>query len=102
MARRKQTVLDDLMAIAGKLPWWIGVLLAIASYALLHWAAGMQVAPPKDMHDLGANVVWQIVKVLALFGQYLVPLALLLGAGGVCAASSERANDSATTVRFVR
>ena len=39
MARRKQTYLDDLIGISSKLPWWVGVALAIAAYVGLHGVA---------------------------------------------------------------
>jgi len=38
MARRKRTsLLEDLYQISAAVPWWAGVLLALLSYAALHW-----------------------------------------------------------------
>ncbi len=48
MARR-QGLFDDVVAIAAKLPWWVGVLLAAASYVGLHYfAIGTTAAASRD------------------------------------------------------
>lgn len=82
MARkRKQGAFEDLIDIAAMLPWWVGVLLALITYLVLHHYATVEVVPPASAAQLGANVAGQLGKSLAMFGQYLVPLALIIGAG---------------------
>jgi len=82
MARkRKQGVFEALIGIAALLPWWIGVLLALITYFVLHHFATAIVATPMTPGHIGTAVVYQFGKVLALYGQYLVPLAFLIGAG---------------------
>ena len=82
MARkRKQGAFEDLIDIAAMLPWWVGVLLAFISYFVLHHYATAVVAPPTSVAQLGANVASQLGKTLAMFGQYLVPFAFIIGAG---------------------
>lgn len=66
--------------MAARLPWWIGVVLALASYIALHLVAGMEIAAPKSMQALGDNVARQIVKTIGMFGQYLLPIVFLIGA----------------------
>ncbi len=79
MARRKkQSLLEDLIEITAMLPWWVGVLLAPIAYLVLHHYATAEVAP---VARLAANVVGQIGKMLAMVGQYLIPVALIIGAG---------------------
>ncbi len=80
MARRRQNLLEDLIELARKLPWWAGVLLAIVSYFLLHNLAtgeGAAVAQPGKM---GAWVGQSVFRSLAAMGQYLLPFVFLLGA----------------------
>jgi restriction system protein len=82
MARkRKQGAFDDLINIAAMLPWWLGVLLAFIAYFVLHHYAIAVVAQPTSVAQLGANVASQLGKTLAIFGQYLIPLSFLIGAG---------------------
>ena len=82
MARKKkQSLFDDLIDIASLLPWWVDVLLAIILYFVLHHYATAVVAPSTSVAQLGANVTSQIGKTLAMFGQYLLPFAFIIGAG---------------------
>lgn len=79
MAKR-QGALEDIVDIAAKLPWWIGVLLALVAFAVLHSVAGMEVIAPVGVQGLGDFAVKQFIRTLAVIGQYLIPLALLVGA----------------------
>jgi restriction system protein len=80
MARRKkQSTLEDLMDLTAMAPWWVGVVLALASYALLHAYAGRPVAPhPGQTTGVSLAFFWQG---LAMAGQYILPIAFLGGAG---------------------
>jgi len=80
MARRKSSMLDDLVEVAAILPWWVGVLLAGGSYLVLHYFAVMEASHPQGMKDFGHVVGTNVTKIFATFLQYLVPLALCLGA----------------------
>ncbi len=87
MARKKTSSFDDLMEIGAKLPWQAGVALAIIAYLGFHYLATLPVLPvavsdsKQFAQNLGSSVGWQVAITLAMFLQYLVPLALLLGAG---------------------
>ncbi len=77
---RKSGLLDDLVVIGSKLPWWLGLLLAGASYAWLHWYASTPVptsTDPKKMFEVIGPTMW---RTLAMFGQYLIPGGLAVGA----------------------
>jgi len=80
MAKRK-SILEDLADISAKLPWWVGVLLALVTYAVLHSVASTEIVAPKGLQGLGDSTVKQFIKIFAMFLQYLVPIAFLLGAG---------------------
>jgi restriction system protein len=80
MARRKQTYLDDLIGISSKLPWWVGVALAITAYVGLHGVAIRDVSVAAQPGMLGDFVEPNLFQSLASVGQYGVPLILLIGA----------------------
>ena len=69
------------MDLVAMLPWWAGVVLALVSYLLLHSVASQQVVAAAQPGQLGAMVTQTLWKTMATFGQYLVPLLCLAGAG---------------------
>ena len=80
MAKR-HGLLDDLVVIAAKFPWWLGVLLAAASYAGLHYVAiGVVATPTTTSATLGDSVARHFVKSALGIGQYVLPIAFLVGA----------------------
>jgi restriction system protein len=81
MARRKQNLVEDLIAITSKLPWWVGVVLAIVAYVWLHNIAASEVAAVTQPGQMGQLVTQTLFRTLALFGQYLLPFVFLVGAG---------------------
>lgn len=69
------------MDLVAMLPWWIGVLLALTSYLLLHAYAEQPVEAVTPSAALGATLVQTLWKTMASAGQYLLPLVCLAGAG---------------------
>lgn len=80
MARRKQNLFEALIEVTGKLPWWAGVALAAAAYVWLHGVASTEVTIVAQPGQMGKSVVSAAFQSLAVFGQYLLPLAFLAGA----------------------
>ncbi len=80
MARRKQNSFEVLIEVTSKLPWWVGVVLAIAAYLWLHSVAVSEVTAVIQSGKMGAFVGQNVFKMLATIGQYLLPFAFLLGA----------------------
>ena len=79
MAKRKSTI-EDLIGIAATLPWWVGVVLALLSFVGMHALAGMEIVAPKGIQGLGNSFVQSAAKTFGMFAQYLLPIALLIGA----------------------
>jgi restriction system protein len=80
MARRRRTgVLEDLFDLTSRLPWWVGVVLAVFAYMVLHHYATLEIPRPANSRDVGAIVGSQIVKSIAMVGQYLLPFVFGLG-----------------------
>lgn len=63
------------------MPWWVGVILAIASYWLLHHWAGQPVTATAQSGQVGSMVTQTLWRTLASVGQYILPLICLAGAG---------------------
>ena len=81
MARRKNTsVFEALFELAAMLPWWVGTILAVIAYGILHRYAIAEVPTNVAPGQIGQMVVGQMTKTLAIYGQYIVPLLLLAGA----------------------
>lgn len=80
MARRKKSSpAEDLIDLVALLPWYVGVVLAIVGYLVLHRVASAPLAAlrPSDVSGAMLGAVW---RGLASAGQYIVPLICLAGA----------------------
>lgn len=80
MARRKQNSVEDVIEITSKLPWWVGVVLAVAAYVWLHSVAVSDVTAVVQPRKMADFVGQSLFKTLASVGQYLLPIAFLVGA----------------------
>ncbi|MGY6276735.1 restriction endonuclease [Methylomonas sp. MgM2] len=81
MARRKKSsVIEDLYEITAVLPWWVGALLAIIAYVILHRYAIAEAQTTAVPGQIGQMVVGQMTKMLAAYGQYILPLVFIAGA----------------------
>jgi len=69
------------MDLVAMLPWWAGVALAAISYLVLHRIAGQEVVAATKLGEMGTMVTQTLWKTLATFGQYLLPLICVAGAG---------------------
>jgi restriction system protein len=82
MARRsKSSPAEDFIAVASKLPWWGALILAVVFYLVLRSYANQPIAvsaaPGKSMDYL----LPAMLKGLATFGQYVLPILLVIAAG---------------------
>lgn len=79
--RSRKTAMDDMVDIASRLPWWLGIALAVLSYALLSWFAGKPVATQDaSPGHVSGLVVETMTKTFTQIGQYLFPAMFLIGA----------------------
>jgi len=82
MARRnKSSPAEDFIVVASKLPWWASLLLAVVCYLVLRAYANQPIvistAPGKSMDYL----LPAMLKGIATFGQYVLPILLVIAAG---------------------
>jgi restriction system protein len=81
MARRANSIFEDIADITSKFPWWLGVSLALISFLFLHSYAGKELLPvtASGIDGIFKNVRPDFLHVLAFFGQIVLPVAFLLG-----------------------
>lgn len=68
------------MYLVSLMPWWVGCVLAVVSYLFLHGVA-TTATPPVAPGELVGSVTHVMWKTLAWFGQYVIPIICLIGAG---------------------
>ncbi|MBV7582156.1 restriction endonuclease [Pseudomonas sp. PDM33] len=99
MARRRRTsLIEDLIEIASRLPWWVSLLIALGSWLILHPIANSQPEVPKDLHQMGQSVAGQLIRTFAFFGQFVLPAVFVIGAIGSVLARAERKKLHANVV----
>jgi restriction system protein len=79
MARRSDSIFEDIADITSKFPWWVGVSLALVSFFFLQWYAGRALPAVTGTGGLYENVLPGMLHSLAFFGRFVVPAAFLLG-----------------------
>ncbi|MCE4073570.1 MULTISPECIES: restriction endonuclease [Pseudomonas] len=99
MARRRRTsLIEDLIEIASRLPWWVSLLIALGSWLILHPTANTPPEVPKDMHQMEPSVAGQLIRTFAFFGQFVLPAVFVIGAIGSVLARAERKTLHANVV----
>lgn len=87
---RRQNLFEDMFELTAKLPWWVGVVLALGFYFGLHHVAVTEIVAPTGTKDMAAVAGKQLFKTLAMFGQYVLPAAFLFGALGSVLSRNKR------------
>jgi restriction system protein len=79
---RRQGAFEDLLVFASKLPWQVGIGLALGFGLVFHFLAAGSSLPPTatKLGDLGSTVARQFIHTFAFFLQFMVPAAFVFGA----------------------
>lgn len=81
MARsRNSGLLEDIMELTAKAPWWVAVALAVATYFGLHFVATRPPTTVTGIQDMGSAMTGTVIRAFAMVFQYLFPLAFIAGA----------------------
>ena len=81
MARRKKkSTVEDLIDLVALLPWYVGLVLAVIGYLVLHRLAVAPVATTFKPGDISGAMTGALARGLAGVGQYAVPAICLAGA----------------------
>ena len=104
MPPRQQSLIDDLISIAAKFPWWVGIALATVAYFVLHYIATMDIALSPSAREISVSVTKSMFRAFALVLQYVLPIAFLLGAlvSFLSRAKRESRHSSASQVAVTR
>lgn len=79
---RKTSPAEDLLELVAMLPAWAGIAIAAITYFWLHSIAGQPTpAAPVQTAQVGDYVTSTLWKTLAYYGQFIIPLICLGGAG---------------------
>lgn len=82
MARKKKSSpAEDFIGVIALVPWWIGLLIAVLSYFVLHAYATSHVVVVPSGPGLAGSLYGTFIQALAQAGQYVVPFFCLIGAG---------------------
>ena len=80
MARRKSPqLMEALIELSARLPWWASALGALLAYGVLHSIAIRPQTLPTTVGGLGSQISGAMWLALAQVGQYLVPGLLVIG-----------------------
>jgi len=80
MARQKTSIFEDVIILVSKLPWWAGLMLALVTYLVLHAIASRPPTPLAGPQQMGDVMAKTFASSLAIFGQYIIPIAFVFGA----------------------
>jgi restriction system protein len=100
MARKKASPIEDMIMIVSKLPWWAGLALSLGSYLVLHAIASRPVMPSAATPgQLGDVVAKSLFTTMAMFGQFVLPIAFGFGAllSGISSLRQKKLYDKVAT-----
>ncbi len=80
MGRRKSRSAWDIIEFGALIPAWATLSLAVASFFLFAYLAGLEVPSPADSAGPGKIVPWMILTTVSGFAQYIVPALIATGA----------------------
>jgi restriction system protein len=78
-SRRNDSTGGAIVELTALLPWWGGVMLAVASYAALHLYVSRPL-PPLPLSNTSPFMIQVFGHALASAGQYLLPILFLMAA----------------------
>lgn len=78
--RRKSSLVEDLLYIASRLPWWVSLGIALGAWLVLHPMADAPSPTARNLPDMSGIVLHQVIKTFAMFGQFLLPVIFCIGA----------------------
>jgi len=78
MTKRNQSLAVDVVEITSKLPWWVGLFLAVGSYIGLHSLATKGL-PQAQAGDISQALTGGLIYTFASLGQYFLPVIFSIG-----------------------
>ncbi|MCK9504419.1 MAG: restriction endonuclease [Porticoccaceae bacterium] len=90
MARRT-SIVKELLNTSSKLPWWVGVVLAVFSYFFLDYFSGQKTVSPAGKQVIEPDFILGIIgSTFASILKYILPVVFLAGSALSAIASAKR------------
>lgn len=80
MARKRSSAAEGVIEVTSLYPWWGGVLAALVAFIVLRMVSNIEVPAVTDPKQIGSLMTRQVIRSLAMVGQWLLPALLLIGA----------------------
>jgi restriction system protein len=80
MARRQPNIAIGVMTWTSRVPWWVGLVLALLSFVALRFVAGIEATPPNNVENVGGLVATGFVRAVASLLQWVLPVLFVVGA----------------------
>ncbi len=80
MGRRRSTVMEDLLAIAASLPWWVGLGLSVGSFFLLQRIASSKPPSARELGNIGPVAFHAVMIGAAKVATWVLPTIFAVGA----------------------
>jgi restriction system protein len=90
--KKKNSPAEDFIEVISLMPWWLGLVIGVVSYFILHGLAASPVVMVPSAQGMGSALQGMFVRALAQLGQYVVPLLCLIGAGASVLGRKKRAD----------
>jgi hypothetical protein len=89
---RDGSAAEVIVMAASLMPWWVCLILAFLSWAILHHIAGIEIAKPTGVGTMGDYAVKQMFVNFAWFGQIVLTALFILAAiiSGIKSTSEKR------------
>jgi restriction system protein len=77
---KKSNIFEDVVSIISKMPWWVGITMAVASYFWLNSVATNPVSPMSSSGSYAPNNIAEMMfHEMAKLLQYLIPGSMVVG-----------------------
>jgi restriction system protein len=90
--KKKNSPAEDFIEVIALVPWWIGLIIGVVSYFILHALAASPVVVVPTAQGVGGGLYGIFARAIAQVGQYVVPLLCLIGAGASALGRKKRAD----------
>jgi restriction system protein len=90
--KKKSSPAEDFIEVIALVPWWIGLIIGVVSYFILHGLAAAPVVVVPSAQGVGGALYGTFVRALAQVGQYMVPLLCFTGAVASALGRKKRAD----------
>jgi hypothetical protein len=82
-SRKRTGLAEDIFAATSRSPWWMGLVMAVVTFALFHWVSGLELRAVPGRATGGQVAVGEMAKTVGSVLQWIIPPIFLIGAAVV-------------------